>query len=205
MCMSKKKKSPVDTAAADNRALEAQKQAQIAAEVGNINNTFANYNDDYFKGVSGAYVKHYQPELTKQYQTARENLIYAQPGGGQGSAYNQALASLDEENAKHLADLQNGANSYASDYRRNVEGERSSLMNMASLNAGSGAAAQQAVNTAKALATPPAYSALGDLFAKIAGNASLASQAQDKAKNAKLLTSQLDYTRTAPGTVIMNG
>ena len=204
MCMSKKKKSPVDTAAADNRALEAQKQAAVAAEVANINNTFGNYNDDYFKGVSGAYMTHYQPELAKQYQDARSNLMSAQPGGGQGSAYNQALAKLDEENANHLTDLQNNANSYASDYRRNVEGERSSLMNMASINSGSGAAAQQAVNTAKSLATPPAYSALGDLFSKITSNLAMATQAQQNAKNAKLLTNTLDYTRTAPGTTSLN-
>lgn len=204
MCMSKRKKSK-DTSAADNRALEAQKQAQVAAEVAKINQTFGNYDDDYFKGVSGAYMTHYQPELAKQYQKAREQLIYAQPGGGQGSAYNQALADLDEENSKHLTDLQNNANSYASDYRRNVEGERSSLMNMASLNSGSGAAAQQAVNTAKSLATPPAYSALGDLFSKITSNLAMATQAQQTAKNAKLLTNTLDYTRTAPGTVSMNG
>lgn len=202
MCTAKKKKSPVDTAAADNRALEAQKQAQVAAEVAKINQAFGAYNDDYFKGVSGAYMSHYQPELAKQYQTAREQLIYTQPGGGQGSAYNQAMADLEEENSKHLTDLQNNANSYASDYRRNVEGERSSLMNMASINSGSGAAAQQAVNTAKALSAPPPYSALGDLFAKIAGNAAIANQAQNNAKNSKLLQSTLDYTRTPSGTTV---
>jgi len=200
MCTGKKPKK--DTSAADNRALEAQKQAKIDAEVSNINNAFGGYNDNYFQGVSRAYMNHYQPELAKQYKTARERLIYAQPGGGQGSAYNQALADLDEENSKRLADLQNNASSYASDYRRNIEGERSSLINMASLNSGSGAAAQQAINTAKSLATPPAFSALGDLFAKFAGNAALANQAQTNAKNSKIITTALDYTRTAPGTVV---
>lgn len=200
MCMSKK--APKDNSSAYNRALDEQKQAKINAEVGNINEAFRGYDDNYFRGVSNAYMQHYQPELAKQYQKAREQLIYTMPGGGQGTAYNSALADLDEENSKHLADLQNQSLSYAADYRNNIEGERSSLMNMASLNAGSGAAAQQAVNTAKSLSTPPAFSALGDLFAKVATNAAMANQAQNTAKNSKLLTNQLDYTRIAPGTVV---
>lgn len=197
MCTSKPKASKDPSK--ENRRLEAERQAKIAAEVGQINNTFGGYDDNFYGGVSKAYTDHYTPELSNQYQKAREQLTYSTPGGGAGSAYNKALADLDAEYAMQQADLQNKAGSYASDYRGNVEGERSSLLNMASMNAGSGAAASQAVNTAKALATPPAYSALGDMFARITGNVALVDAAKDKATANRYMDTPLTFANPGKG------
>ena len=156
--------------AAEQRALEAERQAKIAAEVEKINSAFGGFGDDYFNGVAGAYTDHYTPELTQQYNDARKRLIETNPGGGQGSAFNSSLANLDEEYAKQRANMADNASKFSSGYRNNVEGERSSLLNMASINGGSGASAAQAINQAKALATPPTYSPLGDLFQRVTGN-----------------------------------
>lgn len=203
MCMSKK--APRDNSAEINRQLEAERQAKIANEVGQINTTFSGYNDPYYQGVAKAYTDHYTPELSDQYQRAREQLLYSNPGGGAGSAFNQSLSGLDKEYANQQADLLNKASSFASDYRNNVEGERSSLMNMASLNAGSGAAAAQAVNAAKSLATPPAYSALGDLFSRITGNLAMVDAAKDKATANRYVTDQLNFSKAGNGSTVSYG
>jgi hypothetical protein len=203
MCTSKK--APKDNSAEINRQLEAERQAKIAAEVGQINTAFSGYDDPYYEGVSKAYTDHYTPELSNQYQKAREQLIYSNPGGGAGSAFNRSVADLDSEYSTQQADLLNKAGSFASDYRNNVEGERSSLMNMASLNAGSGAAAAQAVNAAKSLATPPAYSALGDLFSRITGNLATVDAAKDKATANRFVTDQLNFSKAGKGSTVFYG
>lgn len=203
MCM--KSKSGGDGGAAEARRLEAEKQARIAAEVEKINAAFGGFNDDYFRGVSGAYTDHYTPELADQYQDARKRLIETNPGGGAGSAFNQSLADLDEQYAKEQTNLADNSLKFASGYRGNVESERGSLLSMASINGGSGVSAAQAVNQAKALATPPAYSPLGDLFQRITGNLAAIQQQQSASGSPYKQSSNLNFSNSGKDNSVVVG
>lgn len=171
-------------AAAQQREMEAQRAAAISAEQARINQAFSKYDDpEYFSGVASSYVDHYMPEVGRQYNDAREKLIYSKPGGGDGSAYNDMLSKLEEERMNQESQLRDRSSAFANDYRSSIEGERRALMSLASTNAGNGMAAQQAVAKAGALARPPAYSALGDVFASYTGQLAQAAQARNAGYN----------------------
>ena len=181
MCGSKGGNS---NAAEQQRLMEQQRAAAITAEQTRINDAFKAYDDpEYFSGVSKAYVDHYIPELGKQYENAREQLIYTRPGGGNSSSYNEQIAGLEEERMKQESLMRDQANSFANNYRNTIEGERSALLSLASTNAGNGVAAQQAVAKSAALSTPPAYSALGDVFSNYTNTLAQAAQARSAGYN----------------------
>ena len=74
-------------------------QANIAAGTQKINDAFAQFTPDYFTGIGKNFSDYYMPQLDKQYQDTRRNLIYglSNTGGLTSSAGNQSIADLENQ------------------------------------------------------------------------------------------------------------
>src|SRR3546814_1150118 len=70
-----------DAAEAARRDEEAR-QARIRAGMGQIDQTFSQFNDDYFDTRSKAYLDYATPQLEDQFAKAKEQLIFALSRGG---------------------------------------------------------------------------------------------------------------------------
>lgn len=147
---------------------ERKRQERIDQGTAQINQQFAGFNDDYFGGVSQAYRDHYLPLLEEQASTTGKDLPYGF-ATTQGSAYQNKLGEFQTDVERERANIEDQALKFGADQRLAVEDARSALLNQ--LNAGLGieSANSQAIARAQALSQPPAFSPIGDLFAKYSG------------------------------------
>lgn len=156
--------------AAEARRREEERQARIAAEVGQINEQFAGYDDNFYSGISQNYLDHYLPDLNRQFEDARRSTVLAAPGGTAGSAYSKSFENLFEEKNRQEAALRDRAEATAQEHRSNVLRNKASLIQQAEAAGGSGTAATQAAALAQNLRNPQPYSPLGDLFQRYTAN-----------------------------------
>lgn len=158
--------SKADKAAERQRIEEEKRKERVKAEIAKINAQFSGFDDQYYDGVSKAYVDYYMPEFEEQFDTARRATIYATPGGAYGSAYNRAFETLARDRSREEVALNQRSQGFANQQRTNVEQNRGTLVQQAELAGGTGSAAERAVALSSALAAPPSYDPLGDLFAR---------------------------------------
>src|SRR3546814_9115062 len=90
-----------DAAEAARRDEEAR-QARIRAGMGQIDQTFSQFNDDYFDTRSKAYLDYATPQLEDQFAKATEQLIFALSRGGNlnSSVAGERLADLTQQNER---------------------------------------------------------------------------------------------------------
>jgi hypothetical protein len=166
MCMS----PPKDNSAQIARQAEERRQADIKAGTEQVNDVFAQFDDDYFSGVQKASNEYYLPGVDNQYEDARRKLVLNLGGAGtlNGSAGARKLGALDEDYAKKKADYANQGVTLAQQYRGDVESNRMDILNQLSASANPSAAAAAANARAQSLTAPPAFSPIGNLFGDLA-------------------------------------
>lgn len=152
------------------RALEDERQARVQQGVQKVNDAFAGFDDSYFDNVRKSADDYYQPQIARQFTEAARQLPFRYATTN-SSAYNRGRGFLEEDRARQEADYHAKSQEYADSQRTNIEGARGDLINQ--VNAGSGVedAANIAATRAAAIARPPAFSPIADLFQKYTGDA----------------------------------
>jgi hypothetical protein len=165
--------TPKDNSAAEARAAEDRRQAQIAAGTTQVNDIFSKFDDNYYGGVQKASDDFYMPQVDDQYEEARRKMVLTLGGSGRlnGSSGARDLGTLDERYRTQRADLANRGISTANDYRTDVERNRSEVLNQLNASANPASAAATANARAQSLTAPPTFSAIGNLFTDLLSSA----------------------------------
>lgn len=161
-----------DGGAAQARADEQARQAQIREGTARINETFdSQFNDDFYGGRKNAFLAYATPQLEDQYAKARRELVFALDRGGTLDSSIRAnkeaeLKKLYDTNTRAVADQALG---YGNKARDSVESARADLINTLNATGDSAGAVNSAMSRAKALSAPDTYSPLGQLFTTFTG------------------------------------
>jgi hypothetical protein len=161
------------------RAAEEARQARIREGMAGIDANFAKFDDAYYDGLKTKYTDYYTPQLTDQYQKARQKLILdlTRTGGINSSAGAQKLADLDLENQRQSQSMTDSALQFSTQGRQDVERNRSELVSQLNASADPAAAGTAAISRAQILQAAPAFSPIGELFGRFlqqGGNAAMA-------------------------------
>lgn len=158
-----------------------------------IEGAFARFTPDYYSKFTSDYTGNYIPEVDRQYNLAKQNLIFglARSGIGQSQSAATQQGLLAEDRGRKVADISNQAIDAQTQLRNNVATAKSNLLNTAlsdqtlgsPITPGSADAISSAFDqTSRALsqvrssagdvintlAAPPNYSPLGNLFGSAA-------------------------------------
>jgi hypothetical protein len=163
--------------ARQQRQDEIARQNNINTGIGNINNTFGQFDNNFYNKLGQNYLSYYQPQLDQQYGQTQQNDLFqlARQGIVNSSGAAKVYGDLARDAGNQNIALQSGANNYMQQARGDVENQRNALVNQATATANPTAAANAATNAVGALQMiQPAggYSPLGGLFNTFAGAAS---------------------------------
>lgn len=166
------KKNTGSREAAQARADEQKRQAEIRGGTARINSLFdSQFNDDFFNKRRDAFIDYARPQLDDQYGDAQKELTFALARGGllNSSVRGQKAGDLQQRydlNAQSLADE---AMAEANKARGSVEDARSNLIAMLNATGDAAGASNAAMARATALSQPASYSPLSQLFADFTG------------------------------------
>lgn len=151
------------------RADQARKAASLKQGMGNIDNAFAGFNDDYFANLSKSYRDYAKPQLDDQYEEAKKNITYslARKGNLNSTVAGDQMALLDRQYANNETSLEGTGMDYANAARRDVQSNKDSVISQLNTSFDSDAANTEALARAKALAAPVSFSPLGQLFTNV--------------------------------------
>ena len=146
---------------------EKARQARINTGMDQINQQFSQFDDPYYDAQAKAYSDYYNPQIDKQYSDARQQLILklGQSGLINSSEGARQLSNLDYNYNNQKTAAANSAVTYGSQARTQVENARTQLINELNASADPAAAAASSTALVSSLATPPAFSPIGSLFA----------------------------------------
>lgn len=128
--------------------------------------TATGFNDDFFNGLSQSYVDFARPQLDEQAGKARNQLTFALARNGTLDSSMRSTQSADLQRSvdKEIQSITDKGREYATEARTGVEQARADLIANLTMTGDSVGATNAAMARAKTLATPPAYSPLGQLF-----------------------------------------
>lgn len=151
------------------RADQTAKAASLKQGMGNIDNAFSGFNDDYFNNLAKQYTDYAQPQLDDQYNEQKKNLTYALARGSNlnSSVAGDQQALLDRQYAQNETGLQSTGMGYASQARKDVQANKNDVVSQLNASYDANAANTSALSAAKALAAPVQFSPLGQLFTNI--------------------------------------
>ena len=146
--------------------MEKQRQARINQGMQQVNNTFGQFNDDYYGGIRNAYMDYVQPDFNKQYEDAQRQLTLAlaRQGVSSSSIAADRQSNLQDLYNRNQLQLQQKADGYVNDRRSAVEGARGAVVSQLNASGNAGQAGQQAIAQASSLQALPEFSPLGNLF-----------------------------------------
>lgn len=179
--------APKDRSAEIAAQKERERQARIKEGTTKVNEIFGQFGDDYYGGIANTYQEHYQPLVDEQYDTAKRDLILSTPGGTGSSAFAKKLGDLEKAYQRELVSLGERASGESNRYRSDVASNRSQLLSQLEAGSGVDTVASLAAERALALTAPPAFSSLGDLFAKFSADAANYTQAANAGYQAQPL------------------
>lgn len=145
---------------------EQQRQNKIRSGAAAIDNTFSQFNDDFYKGRRDGFLNYAKPQLDDQYADTRKQLTYWLDGRGllDSSVRAQKEAELQKKydlNSRSVADQ---ALDYENQTRNQVSEARAGLVRDLQATGDASGAQQAAVNRATALSAQPTFSPLASLF-----------------------------------------
>lgn len=159
-------KNSASNAAADARKAEEARQVRVREGTEKIDQTFEQFDDSYFSGLGQGYVDYAQPDLEKQYADANRETVFnlARAGTLDSSIRSETMGDLNEAHQTALQGLYDKGREYETNSRNAVEDARSDLVSQLQVTGDAEGAANAALARSSALATPPAYSPIGQLF-----------------------------------------
>jgi hypothetical protein len=156
-------------AAQDQRDAEAKREANITAGKASIDNSFGQFDDNYYKKYQDAQLGAAEPQIADQYNVASDKLNAALEDRGvrnssiAGGYYN----TLDKTRGTAEADAASSAADATNALKNNVQSQKNNLYTLNSTGADPSTIATQAIGSATALAPNQTYTQLGDLFANV--------------------------------------
>lgn len=169
-----------DKIAKQQRADEIARQNRIKAGMGQIANVFGKFNDDFYNKRSSDYDAYAMPEVERQQDLQRKNLVYAlaRTGNLDSSAAIDKAAELGEEGNKQRVAVANEGINQANNLRGQVENTRGNIVAELNATGDDSAASASALRAVQNLNQPAGFSPLGDLFLNFANSvASIGSRA----------------------------
>jgi hypothetical protein len=159
-------KNAASDEAARARADEEARQARIREGTKSISDTFSQFDDDFYGGIRDSYTGFARPQVDDQFKKASEQGTFALARSGtlDSSMRGEQNADLQKQYDISLQDVADKARGYETEARNNVERGRGDLVSMLQVTGDATGAANSALARASTLATPPAYSPLGQLF-----------------------------------------
>jgi len=150
---------------AELRAMEAARRKEYLKAKGAIDSQFSRFDDNYFGGISEAFMNFQRPMFEEQAAAARRALPF-QFSSTAGSSYQRRLADLERDIARQESGLREQSLDASNRQRAAVEQDRADLIRMASSGTDANATASMAAARAGTLAAPPTFNPIADLFQK---------------------------------------
>lgn len=150
----------------DARQLEVERQARVDAGMKNINDAFAGFDDGFYNKRAQAYEDAHMPELAQQYRTTKNSLAYALARGGisKSSAAVDKGASLQKELSNQERNLADAGLTSANELRKDVETQRSDLVNQLIASGQPSTVSAAALNSANSFKKESPVGAIGQMF-----------------------------------------
>lgn len=150
-------------------AQQAKHDSAVAAGKSNIDSAFAQFTPDYYSGVSKAYEDAYQPQLTDQFNIAKDQLIAQLAGNGtlESTVGANATGQLQKSYGTEQAQIADQGQSAANSMKNTVSNAETNLYNMNASAADPSAAATQAQASAGSIVSPQSYPTLSNVFGAV--------------------------------------
>jgi len=149
---------------------EEARQSAIKTGTASIDTAFSGFNDDFYNQRAQAYQNYALPELSKQYQQTRNQLMFnlANRGMLHSGAANNQWSDLNRTNAQAKQQIVDTGLGQANDLRLKVEGQKNTLLDQLYQSADPARAAQGATATAASFTPPSTFQPLANSFGNIA-------------------------------------
>lgn len=159
-------------AAAQTRADEQQRQANLSYGNNAINSAFSGYDDPYYDKLKSNYTDFYNPQLETKFSDAQQQALFnnARAGTINSSAAAKTNSDLQREKGTQEQSVLSGAESYANNARQQIASQKAQLQGALSASGGNYVDTGALSNIAPP--TLPTLSPLGDIFSAVAGVAS---------------------------------
>lgn len=156
--------------AKEQRADDEARKARIKDGMGQIDGIFGKFDDNFFNERAKAYSAYATPQLDRQLQDQKKNLIFAlsRTGNLNSSAANEMNGKLVYDGDVARTGIANEGLNQANALRGQVENTRGNVVAELNATGDSTAAAQAALRNSVNLNTPQGYSPLGNMFANFA-------------------------------------
>jgi len=159
-----------DGGAAERKRQEEERQGRIRAGNKAINDTFGQFDDDFYKGRREAYTSYAQPQINQQYEDAFEELrkTLAASNLSQSSIAARRRGRLEEQLGEMTRKMNLTGEDYSNKARANIESARSGLQSQNMNMADPALASANALTRAQQLNEVPVFDPLVNLFASAA-------------------------------------
>lgn len=159
-----------DGGAAERKRQEEERQGRIRAGNKAINDTFSQFDDDFYKGRREAYTSYAQPQINQQYEDAFEELrkTLAASNLSQSSIAARRRGRLEEQLGEMTRKMNLTGEDYSNKARANIESARSGLQSQNMNMADPALASANALTRAQQLNEVPVFDPLVNLFASAA-------------------------------------
>ena len=185
MCLGDGGRSAQLAEAERQRAEEEARQGRVREGADAIKNTFAQYDDDFYKGITQNYLDYATPQVEDQFKDAARQLrINLARNNMLNSSVNvNRKQKLQEDFDKAMRDISVRGKQFSNTTQSNLEAAKSDLLSQNQNIADPVLIAQTAANRATAAAELPPYSPLEDLFAGAAEGFATQLQLEQRKKN----------------------
>ena len=158
--------NPQDDYAAQAQAAEDQRQQRITTGTGEIDRAFSGFTPAFYDERNRAYTNYALPQLSEQYQQARNTLItnLANRGLLNTSMQGRQMSALQRQTEQGRQTIAEAGRAQAQDLQRQVEGSRGQLIGQLYQSADPANARQQAISTASSFQQPSVFAPLANMF-----------------------------------------
>jgi len=164
--------------AAELRAAEERRQANIMAGQGEIANAFGQFNDDFYNQRAQSYLDFANPQLERQYQDQQRALVAAltRSGNLNSSTRAELMGKLQREYDEGKLQLANSARTYSDQARASTDAARARLTESNFMLADPGSVRTAAQAEASGLSINPNFQNLGSLLSNLSSNVTTGGQ-----------------------------
>lgn len=145
---------------------EKQRQARIQTGMGDIDDKFASFDDNYFGDVKNDYLKYATPQVMNEYQRTKNQLTFSLARNGllKSGVAAQRGESLNTELSRQEGNLANAAQSEANTARAKVSDAKTNVTNQLISSGDPTVAREGAAEATAGLRGPSTFAPIGQLF-----------------------------------------
>ena len=146
---------------------EAARQARVRQGMGQIDQNFSQFDDNFYNQAATDYTKAQTPKVMQDYQDTKNNLTYALTRGGNlnSSTATQRNTSLSNTLSENESQIASGAQGAANELRGKVATQKSNLVQNLQSSSDPAAIAVASNAATSQLRAPSPVQPLGNMFA----------------------------------------